>query len=73
VARAFRSDAIVSLQFRPPLTRWTFTVIVRADAKSPTMLAGDCVLSARQRGVKVLFFLLPSPSLQIQPEPRSEI
>jgi len=31
VARAFRSDAIVSLQFRPLLPRWTFTVVVRAD------------------------------------------
>jgi hypothetical protein len=31
VTRAFRSDAIVSLQFRPLLTTWTFTVVARAD------------------------------------------
>jgi hypothetical protein len=32
VARAFRSDAIVSLQFRPLLPTWTFTVVVQADS-----------------------------------------
>jgi hypothetical protein len=37
------------------------------------MLAGDCVLPARQRGAKILFFLPAAPSLQIQPEPRGEI
>jgi hypothetical protein len=44
VARAFRSDAIVSLQFRPLLTRWIFTVVVRAGKKQSTMLAGDFAL-----------------------------
>jgi hypothetical protein len=31
VTRAFRSGAIVSLQFRPLLTTWIFTVVVRAE------------------------------------------
>jgi hypothetical protein len=36
------------------------------------MLAGDCVLPARQRGGSYIF-VAASPSLQIQPEPRGEI
>jgi len=41
VAGAFRSHAIVSLQFRPRLTRWIFTVVVRAGKKQSTILAGE--------------------------------
>jgi hypothetical protein len=31
VARVFRSDAIVSLQFRPPTAQWIFTATVSGN------------------------------------------
>jgi len=62
VARAFRSDAIVSLQFRPQPPRWIYTVVVRADNKAPAIIVGNTVLPARQhRGDNIFFY--PSPSL----------
>jgi len=47
VIRAFRNLAIVSLQFRPLLTTWTFTVVVPADKISVTTLP---VVTRRRAG-----------------------
>jgi len=60
VARAFRSDAIVSLQFRPLVLTWTFTVIVRAVTKNRTIIAGEyraALTAARTRD-----YIFPSPA-----------
>jgi hypothetical protein len=55
VTRAFRSDAIVSLQFRRLLTPWIFTVIVRADNKGLDDFAGVGALPPRQCEKDIIF------------------
>jgi hypothetical protein len=64
VARAFRNDAIVSLQFRPLLPTWTFTVVARSDAKTSDDAGGG--LRAAGTAARRQNYFSRDPSLQIQ-------
>jgi len=64
VARAFRSDAIVSLQFRPRMAQWMFTVVVpAADKISVTTLP---VVTRRRAGSARADLLFSAPNRQSQ-------
>jgi len=65
VTPAFRNLAIVSVQFRPLLTTWTFTVVVPADKISVTTFAGGDAPPGRQREGGLTFFCA-KPSIAIE-------
>ena len=67
VARAFRSDAIVSLQFRPLLPTWTFTVIARADTKRSDGYGGRILCCPNSSMDGRLYFSATSPPPQVSP------
>jgi hypothetical protein len=56
VTRAFRSLAKGSVQFRPLLTTWIFTVVVPADKISGDDFARGNAPPGRQREGKFAFF-----------------
>ncbi|PYJ34520.1 MAG: hypothetical protein DME79_03980 [Verrucomicrobia bacterium] len=63
MTRAFRNLAIVSLQFRPLLTTWIFTVVVPADKISVTTLP---VVTRRRAGSARADLLFSAPNRQSQ-------
>jgi hypothetical protein len=56
VARVFRSDAIVSLQFRRPTAQWIFTASVRGDNKTPDDFAADGALPGAAAWTQIYIF-----------------
>jgi Flp pilus assembly CpaE family ATPase len=63
VTRAFRNLAIVSLQFRPLLTTWIFTVVVPADKISWTILPS---VTRCRAGSAMADLLFSAPNRQSQ-------
>jgi hypothetical protein len=60
VARVSRSDAIVSLQFRPPTAQWIFTATVRGDNKTPDDFAGYWRAANVRSATARLHFCVPN-------------